>query len=287
MDRRKFLQVTGLSLGASSLAALLPADAVAQAMPARGGAGNFPAGFLWGSATASYQVEGAAREGGRGPSVWDTFSHTAGKTSNGDTGDVADDFYHLFPKDIALMKDLGVKTFRFSVAWSRIFPEGTGKPNQEGVDFYKRLTDALLAAGIEPYCTLFHWDLPQALQDRGGWENRDVAKAFADYAGFTAGALSDRVKHFMTMNEMRSFVELGYGNGLHAPGLKVGARRLAQLNHYVALAHGLSVQAIRAHAKAGTKVGIADNVQATTPAIETAEHIAAARKRCANRMRRS
>lgn len=278
MDRRKFLQVTGLTLGAGALAPLLPADAIAQTPSAPGGAANFPAGFLWGSATASYQVEGAAREGGRGPSVWDTFSHTAGKTSNGDTGDVADDFYHLFPKDIALMKDLGVKTFRFSVAWSRIFPEGTGKPNQEGVDFYKRLTDALLAAGIEPYCTLFHWDLPQALQDRGGWENRDVAKAFADYAGFTAGALSDRVKHFMTMNEMRSFVELGYGNGVHAPGLKVGARRLAQLNHYVALAHGLSVQAIRAHAKAGTKVGIADNVQATTPAIETPEHIAAARK---------
>ncbi len=277
MDRRKFLQVTGLTLGAGSLAHLHPA-AIAQAPSAHNGPANFPAGFLWGSATASYQVEGAAREGGRGPSVWDTFSHTAGKTSNGDTGDVADDFYHLFPKDIALMKDLGVKTFRFSVAWSRIFPEGTGKPNQEGVDFYKRLTDALLAAGIEPYCTLFHWDLPQALQDRGGWENRDVAKAFADYAGFTAGALSDRVKHFMTMNEMRSFVELGYGNGIHAPGLKVGARRLAQLNHYVALAHGLSVQAIRAHAKPGTKVGIADNVQATTPAIETPEHIAAARK---------
>jgi len=278
MDRRKFLQVTGLTLGASSLAHLLPADAVAQATSARGRTADFPAGFLWGSATASYQVEGAAKEGGRGPSVWDKFSHTSGKTFNGDTGDVADDFYHLFPKDIALMKELGLKTFRFSVSWSRIFPEGMGKPNQDGVDFYKRLTDALLAAGIEPYCTLFHWDLPQALQDRGGWESRDVAKAFADYAGFTAGALSDRVKHFMTMNEMRTFVELGYGNGLHAPGLKLDAKRLAQLNHYVALAHGLSVQAIRAHAKAGTKVGIADNVQATTPAIETHEHIEAARK---------
>lgn len=278
MERRKFLQVAGLTLGAGPLAHLLPNDAVAQAASARGGAENFPAGFLWGSATASYQVEGAAREGGRGLSVWDTFSHTSGKTSNGDTGDVADDFYHLYPKDIALMKDLGLKTFRFSVAWSRIFPEGTGKPNQEGVDFYKRLTDALLAAGIEPYCTLFHWDLPQALQDRGGWENRDVAKAFADYAGFTAGMLSDRVKHFMTMNEMRSFVELGYGSGVHAPGLKLNAKRLAQLNHYVTLAHGLSVQAIRAHAKAGTKVGIADNVQATVPAIEIPEHIEAARK---------
>ena len=278
MDRRKFLQVAGLTLGAGPLAHLLPGDAVAQAMPPRGGVASFPPGFLWGSATASYQVEGAVHEGGRGPSVWDTFSHTPGKTFHGDTGDVADDFYHLYPKDIVSMKELGLKTFRFSVAWSRIFPQGTGRPNQQGVDFYKRLTDALLAAGIEPYCTLFHWDLPQALQDRGGWENRDVAKAFADYAGFTAGALSDRVKHFMTMNEMRTFVELGYGQGTHAPGLKVGAKRLAQLNHYVALAHGLAVQAIRAHAKAGTKVGIADNVQATTPAIETPEHIEAARK---------
>ena len=200
MDRRKFLQVTGLTLGAGPLAHLLPGDAVAQAMPARGGTASFPVGFLWGSATASYQVEGAVHEGGRGASVWDTFSHTPGKTFHGDTGDVADDFYHLYPKDIVSMKELGLKTFRFSVAWSRIFPQGTGRPNQQGVDFYKRLTDALLAAGIEPYCTLFHWDLPQALQDRGGWENRDVAKAFADYAGFTAGVLSDRVKHFMTMN---------------------------------------------------------------------------------------
>jgi beta-glucosidase len=223
-------------------------------------------------------VEGAVHEGGRGPSVWDTFSHTPGKIFNGDTGDVADDFYHLFPDDIKLMKDLGLKAFRFSVAWSRIFPEGTGRPNQQGLDFYNRIVDTLLAAGIQPYCTLFHWDLPQVLQDHGGWENRDTAKVFADYAGFTAGVLADRVTHFMTMNEIRSFVELGYGQGIHAPGLKLDARRLAQLNHYVVLAHGLSVQAIRARTKPGTKIGIADNVQATTPAIETPEHIEAARK---------
>jgi beta-glucosidase len=278
VNRRKFLQITGISLGGGSLSHLFPTPPAAQPTPALNGLADFPPGFLWGSATASYQVEGAIHEGGRGPSVWDTFSHSPGKTFNGDTGDVADDFYHLFPDDIKLMKDLGLKTFRFSVAWSRIFPEGTGRPNQQGIDFYKRIVDALLAAGIQPYCTLFHWDLPQALQDRGGWENRDTAKAFADYAGFTAGVLSDRVTHFMTMNEIRSFVELGYGQGIHAPGLKLDARRLAQLNHYVVLAHGLSVQAIRAHAKLGTKVGIADNVQATTPAIETPEHIEAARK---------
>jgi len=278
VNRRKFLQATGLSLGAASLANLFPAGAAAQSELSTNQSANFPKGFLWGSATAAYQVEGAVHEGGRGQSIWDTFSHTPGKTFNGDTGDVADDFYHLFPDDIKLMKDLGLRTFRFSVAWTRIFPNGTGQPNQQGIDFYNRLVDALLAAGIQPYCTLYHWDLPQALQDRGGWENRDTAKAFADYAGFTAGALSDRVKHFMTMNEMRSFVEAGYGQGIHAPGLKLDAQRLAQLNHYVVLAHGMSVQAIRAHAKPGTKVGIADNVQAATPVIESPEHIEAARR---------
>ena len=277
MQRRRFLQNSALALGAGSLAGRFPGLALAQGRP--GGASEaFPQGFVWGSATASYQVEGAVGEGGRGASVWDTFAHTPGKIANGDTGDVADDFYHRYPQDIELMKRLGIKAFRFSVAWSRVFPSGTGRPNQQGIDFYKRLVDTLLAGGIAPYCTLFHWDLPQALQDKGGWENRDTAKAFADYAGYTAGALSDKVQHFMTMNEMRSFVELGYGNGLHAPGLSVGPKRLAQLNHFVCLAHGLSVQAIRAHAKAGTLVGIADNAEATVPEIETPEHIDAARK---------
>ncbi len=278
MNRRKFLQSSSLTLGAGSLSTLIPSVLRAQPNPQAHAAAKFPEGFLWGSATAAYQVEGAVHEGGRGPSVWDTFAHTPGKTAHGDTGDVADDFYHLYPQDIALMKHLGVKTFRFSVAWTRIFPTGSGAPNQQGIDFYKKLIDALLAAGIEPYCTLFHWDLPQALQDKGGWENRDTARLFADYSGFTAGALSDRCKHFMTINEMRSFTELGYGNGMHAPGLQVGTRRLAQLNHYVVLAHGLAVQAIRAHAAPGTRVGLADNVVAATPVIETPEHIEAARR---------
>ena len=278
MDRRKFLQTTLLSLGAAPLAGLLPTLAYAQTSRSHAQLADFPEGFLWGSATASYQVEGAVHEGGRGASIWDTFSHTPGRTANGDTGDIADDFYHLYPGDISLMKEIGLKAFRFSVAWTRIFPRGAGQPNQPGIDFYNRLVDALLAAGIQPFCTLFHWDLPQALQDKGGWESRDTAKAFADYAAVTSGFLSDRIKHFMTMNEMRSFVELGYSQGIHAPGLQVDARRLAQLNHYVALAHGMAVQAIRSHAKPGTKVGIADNVEASTPVIETPEHIEAARK---------
>lgn len=278
MDRRKFLQTTGLSLGAGTLASLWPTLAHAETNSPHAQSADFPKGFLWGSATASYQVEGAVHDGGRGPSIWDTFSHTPGKTANGDTGDVADDFYHLYPGDISLMKQIGLKTFRFSVAWTRIFPRGTGQPNQPGIDFYNRLVDALLAAGIQPFCTLFHWDLPQTLQDKGGWESRDTAKAFADYAAVTSGFLSDRVKHFMTMNEMRSFVELGYSQGIHAPGLQVDARRLAQLSHYVALAHGMAVQAIRSHAAPETKVGIADNIEASTPVIETPEHIEAARK---------
>ena len=239
---------------------------------------TFPEGFLWGSATASYQVEGAVHADGRGETIWDKFSHIPGKTNHGDTGDAADDFFHLYGHDIQLMKEMGLGTFRFSVAWSRIFPSGTGAPNSKGLDFYNRLVDALLEANIQPYCTLYHWDLPQTLQDKGGWENRDTAKAFADYAGYTAGKLSDKVKHFMTMNEMKSFVELGYKQGTHAPGLQLNAKRVAQLNHYVVLAHGMAVQSIRAQAKPGTKVGIADNVEVTVPVYESKANLEAARK---------
>lgn len=280
ISRRNFARL----IGGSSALAWLPAsflapEVEAQEMPASSfAARSFPEGFLWGSATASYQVEGAVHEDGRGTTVWDTFSHTPGKTHNGDTGDVADDFYHRYGRDVQLMKEMGLTSFRFSVAWSRIFPNGTGTPNAKGLDFYQRLVDTLLEAGIQPFCTLYHWDLPQRLQDKGGWENRDTAKAFADYAGYTAGKLSDKVSQFMTMNEMRSFVELGYQSGVHAPGLRLDAKRVAQLNHYVVLAHGMAVQSIRSQAKAGTKVGIADNVEVTVPVYEAKEHIEAARK---------
>jgi beta-glucosidase len=269
-------------LGGATAALTLPAASLAADLnvpaPAENASRTFPQGFLWGSATASYQVEGAIHEGGRGPTIWDTFSHTSGKTHNGDTGDVADDYFHNYRQDIQLMKNLGLKTCRFSIAWSRIFPTGTGAPNPPGLDFYARMVDALLEAGIQPFCTLYHWDLPQPLQDRGGWENRDTAKAFADYAGYTAGKLSDRVKQFMTMNEMRTFVEQGYSLGVHAPGLKLDAKRLAQLTHYVVLGHGLGVQAIRAQARPGTKVGIADNLTSTVPVIESPEQIGAAHR---------
>ena len=277
VSRRSFARLLGAGAAIAATPALPSPSAQAQG-PSNAGSRTFPQGFLWGSATASYQVEGAVKEDGRGPSIWDTFSHTPGKTHNGDTGDVADDDYHLYKEDIAVMKELGLKTCRFSIAWSRIFPTGTGQPNQKGIDHYARFTDALLAAGIAPYCTLYHWDLPQALQDKGGWQNKDTAKAFADYAGYTAGKLSDKIQHFMTMNEIRSFTELGYSTGRHAPGLQVSRKAFAQVNHIAVLGHGLSVQAIRAHAKAGTRVGIADNAEVTCPVISTPEHIAAARR---------
>jgi beta-glucosidase len=238
---------------------------------------RFPEGFLWGSATASYQVEGAVKEDGRGSSVWDTFSHTSGKTHKGDTGDVADDFYHRYKEDVAMMREIGLKACRFSVAWPRIFPQGTGAPNEKGVDFYKRLVDELLRNGIQPFCTLYHWDLPQTLEDKGGWQSRETAEHFGHYAGFVASKLSDRVKGFMTMNEIRSFTELGYGNGVHAPGLQLAVGPLAQVKHHAVLGHGLAVQAIRAAAP-GVRIGLADNVETCTPAIEAPSYIAAAQR---------
>lgn len=263
-------------LGASAVTAGLPRFSYGQ--PNRPvSPRSFPSGFLWGSATASYQVEGAFKEDGRGPSIWDTFSHTSGKTFQGETGDFADDFYHRYESDIALMKDLGLKSFRFSVSWSRVFPSGTGTPNPKGFDFYNKLVDALLASGIEPYCTLFHWDLPQPLEDKGGWQNRATSQAFGEYAGYVAKRLSDRVAHFMTTNELSTFVELGYGNGLHAPGLKLSTAGVAQAAHYAVLAHGLGVQAIRANAKTGTQVGLAENPTITCPVVENDKHIGAAR----------
>jgi beta-glucosidase len=248
----------------------------------------FPKGFFWGTATASYQIEGAWNEDGKGPSIWDTYAHTAGKIKNGDTGDVANDHYHRYKEDVALMKDLGATAYRFSISWPRIFPEGTGRPNARGLDFYNRLVDELVAAGLAPFPTLYHWDLPQALQDRGGWQSRDTARAFADYAGYVAEKLSDRVRHFFTINEFRSFTDGGYrgadvqvGVGVirleAAPGLKLAPGELNQVRHHAVLGHGLAVQAIRARGKAGTRVGPADNVHAAVPLIETPEHIEAAR----------
>jgi beta-glucosidase len=236
---------------------------------------QFPPDFVWGCATSAYQIEGAVNEGGRGRSIWDVFSHTPGKIHNGDTGDVADDSYHLYKEDVRLLKNLGVGGYRMSIAWPRIFPHGTGRPNPVGMDHYQRVVDELLANGITPYITLFHWDLPQALP--GGWQSRDTAQAFADYAGYVARQLSDRVRHFMTVNEFDSFTDLGYRRGEFAPGLRLPAAQLNQVRHHALLAHGLGIQAIRANAPAA-QVGLAENPTVFVPVIEDRENTEAARR---------
>jgi beta-glucosidase len=278
VSRRDFAKIIGAAtIGATTVKASESAENVDNKVQPASNLRTFPKDFLWGSATASYQVEGAVNEDGRGLSIWDTFSRTTGKTVNGATGDVADDHYHRYKEDIALMKALGVKSYRFSIAWSRVFPDGTGKPNPKGLDFYKKLLDELLKNDIQPFATLYHWDLPQTLQDKfGGWESRETSKAFGDYAAYVAKNLSDKVKHFFTINEFGAFVELGYRIGIHAPGLKLPAGRFNQTRHHCVLGHGLAVQAIRANAKAGTKIGLAENMTICCPVIETAEHIKAA-----------
>ncbi|HEX4008251.1 MAG TPA: GH1 family beta-glucosidase [Acidobacteriaceae bacterium] len=276
MQRRHFLKSAAALAATPALSTLGRPLAAQQQSLLAPTPHRFPQDFVWGTATAAYQVEGAAKEDGRGPSIWDTFSHTPGKTFQNQTGDVADDFYHRFPQDIALMQRLGVKGFRFSIAWPRIFPQGAGTPNQKGVDFYKRLTDALLAAGIQPFCTLFHWDLPQALQDKGGWASRDTTTAFADYVHYTVAQLSDRISHWMTINEFGSYIDGGYGAPWGAPGITLSRKDLAQTKHYAVLAHGLAVQAVRAAATGPVQVGLAEDVSGFMPAIEDDAHIHAA-----------
>ncbi len=258
--------------GALAAGAAAPSSAAAQGAPAAGR--PFPPGFKWGCATAAYQIEGAVNEDGRGRTLWDDFSHMPGKIANNGTGDVACDSYHRYKEDAQLLKNMGVSTYRMSIAWSRIFPEGRGQPNPKGVDYYNRVVDNLLGQGITPYVTMFHWDLPSALP--GEWRNRDTAYAFGDYAGFMAARLSDRVQNFFTVNELRCFTDIGHQEGRHAPGLRLPQAEVNQVRHHGILAHGLGVQAIRAAARPGTQVGLADNTNIYMPAIETPEHIRAA-----------
>lgn len=280
LSRRHFARLAGLSaLGMSAKSAeAIQADLGKESRFQDGShPTGFPSSFLWGTATSAYQIEGAVNEDLRGPSIWDRFAHTQGTIIDKSNADVANDHYHLFKEDVRLIKALGAKAYRFSIAWPRIFPDGSGSPNPRGLDFYHRLVDELLANGIEPFATMYHWDLPQSLQDRvGGWMSRDTSEAFADYAGYVAERLSDRVKHFFTINECARLVDLGYGAGLDAPGLKLSQRELNQVRHHVALGHGLAVQAVRAHARAGTKVGPAENIVVCIPAIETPANIRAA-----------
>ena len=218
----------------------------------------FPADFVWGAATASFQVEGAANEDGRGESVWDRFCATPGKVRNGDTGTIACDFYHRYRDDIALMRELGLGAFRFSIAWPRVLPEGRGKVNEKGLDFYDRLADELLGNGITPFVTLFHWDTPQALEDRGGWPARATVEAYCAYVEAVADRLGDRVKHWITHNEPWVVAWVGHGWGHHAPGRTSDADALATAHHLL-LSHGRAVQILRERAP-GSEVGITLNL---------------------------
>jgi beta-glucosidase len=216
----------------------------------------FPPGFLWGAATASYQIEGAVADGGRLPSVWDTFSHTPGKIAGGDTGDVACDFYHRYEEDLDLIAGLGLSAFRFSIAWSRVQPTGRGAANQTGLDFYRSLVDGLNRRGITPAITLFHWDLPQALEDEGGWAVRDTAERFAEFAAIVAGAIGDSGALWMTLNEPQQVAHQGYRVGTHAPGHSDDVLAAAA-THHLLVGHGLALGVLREQLPAGTRLGIA------------------------------
>jgi beta-glucosidase len=227
---------------------------------------RFPEGFVWGSATAAYQVEGAARDGGRGPSIWDTFSRTPGKVFAGHTGDVACDHYHRYAGDVALMAELGLRAYRFSVSWPRIRPDGSGPVNPRGLDFYDRLVDEVRGHGIAPIITLYHWDLPQTLEDRGGWTSRETAEQFASYAAAVYARLGDRVDTWTTLNEPWCAAFLGYASGVHAPGRRDPAAAFAAAHHLM-LGHGLAAQALRA---AGARtIGLTLNPDAIFPADAT------------------
>lgn len=239
----------------------------------------FKKDFAWGVATASQQNEGAWNEDGKGPSIWDIFAHEPGKVKDGSNGDVACDHYHRFREDVKLMKELGIRAYRFSISWPRLFPEGTGKLNEKGAQFYSDLIDALLENGIEPYITLFHWDYPYALYKKGGWLNDDSVQWFAQYAAKVAELYSDRVKYFITFNEPQCFIGQGFGSGVHAPGLKVPLHDLFQMAHNVLKAHGAAVIALRQNAKQPLKIGYAPTCSAHYPATETPADIEAARKK--------
>jgi beta-glucosidase len=238
---------------------------------------NFRENFTWGATGASYQVEGAAYEDGKGLSVWDMFCRQPGKIWQGNTGEVACDHYHRYEEDARLMGDIGLNAYRFSISWPRVLPDGTGIVNEKGLGFYDRLVDALLQNGVEPWVTLFHWDYPYALYCRGGWLNRDSADWFAEYATVIVDQLSDRVQHWMTLNEPQAFIGLGHQSGYHAPGLRLSFADCLLAAHHSLLAHGQAVQVIRAGAKAKPSIGAAPVGVVKMPARENSKDVEAAR----------
>ncbi|KOU54305.1 GH1 family beta-glucosidase [Streptomyces sp. WM6378] len=238
---------------------------------------RFPSDFLWGAATSAYQIEGAAAEDGRTPSIWDTFSHTPGRTAGGDTGDIAVDHYHRMREDVALMTELGLTSYRFSVSWSRVQPTGRGPAVQLGLDFYRRLVDELLDRGIAPALTLYHWDLPQELEDAGGWPARDTACRFAEYATLVGAALGDRVERWTTLNEPWCSAFLGYGSGVHAPGRTDPAAAL-RAAHHLNLAHGQATSALRAVMPARNRIAVSLNSAVIRPRSQDPADLSAARR---------
>ncbi len=235
----------------------------------------FPTTFLWGTATSAYQIEGAAEVDGRGLSIWDRFCATPGNVRNGESGALACDFYHRYPEDVALARELGVNAFRFSIAWPRILPDGRGAVNEAGLDFYDRVVDELLENEIEPVVTLYHWDLPAALEDAGGWPARSTAEAFAEYAEVVGARLGDRVRHWITLNEPWVIAWLGYGYGIHAPGRRSVADAIAAA-HHVLVAHGLATEVLRRESP-DARVGISIDLEAAQSASEADDDVEAAR----------
>ncbi|MEM1165321.1 MAG: GH1 family beta-glucosidase [Planctomycetota bacterium] len=239
---------------------------------------SFPEGFTWGVAAAAYQIEGAHDADGKGPSVWDALCRRPGAVFQGESGDLACDHYHRFPEDVALMRQLGVHAYRMSISWPRLLPDGTGAPNPAGIDFYDRLIDALLEAGIHPWVTLFHWDEPVATFRRGGWLNRDMVEWFGEYAALVARHFSDRVTHWMTLNEPQCFLGFGHADGGHAPGVAHDRDEVLLATHHALMAHGRAVQALRAGAKSPPTIGWAPVGITFIPASESPDDIEAARR---------
>jgi len=233
----------------------------------------FAKDFIWGAATSAYQIEGAYAEGGKGLNIWDVFTKDAGHIFEGHNGDTACDHYHRFREDVALMKEIGLKAYRFSLSWARLLPEGTGKVNETGVRFYNDLIDALLENGIEPHITLHHWDLPYELYKRGGWMNPQIVEWFGAFAKLAAELFSDRATHFFTLNEPQCFIGLGFLNGVHAPGVKCPLRDTLEMSHNVLKAHGRAVQALRQYGKQPLEIGYAPTGSAAYPATEKSEDV--------------
>jgi len=238
---------------------------------------SFPKDFVWGVATSAYQIEGASGQDGRGPSIWDVYTKEPGQIFEGHTGDVACDHYHLWPVDVALMAKLGIKAYQFSVSWPRVLPNGIGQLNESGLQFYEEMVDGLLEQGITPYLTLYHWDLPQALQERGGWLSPEASEWFAEYAAIIGKRLGGRVKHYMTFNEPQVFIGNAFCQGMHAPGWRTSRAQALQMAHHVLLAHGKAVQALRATVP-GAQIGWAPTSNARVPVTDNIADVEAARR---------